>query len=340
MYYDRTLSPSTASLIEKNGELRWLYDFVKSHKDLDFLVGKNNKTEWISVYRGLSRILTINPYKNEPNKIKISAAEAYKDIAVKEGLNLYGKHDAKNTLKDELTAILNKVSKEEKFDRYYNNKKEGYFQNIFSRNFGLSGSASGNWAIIDKEVVIGYDDLDEKKREFGKIQKKYKELQREISSINANKFGANLVGKPLGNELDFLALDNRGYILLIEYKHGKNTSGIYLSPLQIGLYYDVFSEFLRRNRSAFEKTIYTMLYQKQKIGLVNANWRPPKKIKGILPVLVISEYNEKSVAMSNFNEVLDIVCKKNSDDNFLSYLQIYSFTERNHSLYSLMGNPW
>ena len=57
MYYNRKISDSLSRLIEPRGELRWLFDFVKSRDDLDFLIGKSSSTEWISVYRGLSRRL-------------------------------------------------------------------------------------------------------------------------------------------------------------------------------------------------------------------------------------------------------------------------------------------
>ena len=38
MYYNRTISNSFSELIEKNGKLSWLYDFVKTRDDLDFLI--------------------------------------------------------------------------------------------------------------------------------------------------------------------------------------------------------------------------------------------------------------------------------------------------------------
>ena len=329
MYYDRTVSSKSESLLEKNGELQWLFDFVKSHEELDFLIGKNNSTEWISIYRGLSRILTINRYKRLPNIIKISAAEAYKAIDRKKNIKLYGKRDVKEKFNNKITAILNEITNDKKFDRYYINKKEGYYQNILSRSFGICGETIDDFVILDKEAVVGYQDIKEKDKEFGKLQHKYKELQREISRINTKRFGSNLEKKALGNELDFLALDKEGYILLIEYKHGTNTSGIYLSPLQIGLYYDVFSEFMTRNPTKFEETIYSMLNQRQKIGLVNTNWQPPKKIKGILPILIISEYNEKTKAKNNFIEILKIARKELLDKSFLSDLQIYQFSENN-----------
>lgn len=127
--------------------------------------------------------------------------------------------------------------------------------------------------------------------------------------------------KSIGNELDFLALDKSGNILLIEFKHGTNTSGIYLSPLQIGLYYDIFSYL---PKSQLEDAIFEMLQQKQKIGLINPMWQNPKSIKEIIPVLVISKYNDKSAAKANFNGVMNII-RNNYNNEFLNNLQVYTF---------------
>ena len=59
MQYNRILSEKFATLLEKGKELRWLFDFVQNHEELDFLIGKNDSEEWISIYRGLSRIIKI-----------------------------------------------------------------------------------------------------------------------------------------------------------------------------------------------------------------------------------------------------------------------------------------
>jgi hypothetical protein len=286
MYYDRKLSESFATLLEKNGKLRWLFEYVKRNNELDFLIGRNNSKEWISVYRGLSRIVTINPYKYSDD-IKLSAAQAYEHIDKTKNLELYGKHKPNKIFSKQLNVIINEIKKDEKFNRYFNNKKEGYFQNILSRQYGICGKADDPFVIVDKECVIGYKDIDEKDKEYKKFSQEYKSLQKRISNNNPKRFGRDLQKKPIGNEVDFLAVDSNGAILLIEYKHGTNTSGIYLSPLQIGMYYDLFSECRNRDRTKFDSTIISMLKQKQKIGLVNTGWKIPGRLEKILPVLII-----------------------------------------------------
>lgn len=316
MYYNRKLSDSFSKLLEPGGELRWLFHLVQRQPDSDFLIGKSGSKEWISIYRGLSRVLTILK-THDPGMIKLDGATAYKQISY----GLYGHRNITENFSGELIGLLETVSKETKFDRYYNNKKEGYFQNELSRKFGICGKPNDDFVIIDKEAVIGYKDQQEKNKLYGKIREKYKTLQRDISKLNAKRYGRDLGKKAIGNELDFLALDKHGNLLLIEYKHGTNTSGIYLSPLQIGLYFELFIQF---PRAELEKSVFEMLEQKKRIGLINPEWNTPN-IRDILPVLIVSEYNYRSSAKLKYQEIMDFVRAK-KEASFLESIKTYNYT--------------
>ena len=316
MYYDRVLSPNFAKKLEIGGELRWLLDFVRKNPDLDIFIGKNKSGEVISLYRGLSRIIRISP--NE----EIDGAEAYKKIH----RSLYGNKKGKLNFEKELEVLLSEVRETDKFDRYYKNEKEGYYQNKLLRKYGIDSDTNSEFVIIDREVVIGHKNRDKKEEFFRKFKKRYKDMQSHLSEINSIKYGENLNKKSIGDELDFLALDKEGNILLIEFKHGGkgcNTSGIYLSPLQIGLYYDIFTEYHRK--PDFENTIFQMLKQKQEIGLINPDWQPPTAIKELIPILVISEFNYKSSAKEKYKEIMKI-CRKIFGEDFLSNIRTYNFS--------------
>lgn len=319
MYYNRKLSDSFSKLLEPDGELRWLFDFVKERFDLDFLIGKNNSKEWISIYRGLSRVLTIIKTR-QPDVIKLDGAGAYKKI-----LNgLYGQKKISDDFSHELSVLVKEVSNDSKFDKYFNNKKEGYFQNELSRKFGICGKSNDDFVIIDKEAVIGYEDIHEKGRIYETIREGYKSLQKGLTQKDAKRYGKELDKKPIGNELDFLALDKQGNLLLIEYKHGTNTSGIYLSPLQIGMYLELFDRF---SRIDLEKSVFEMLEQKKRMGLINSEWGCPK-IKKLVPVLIMSEYNERSSAKTKYQEVMNFV-KDRKGNSFLSEMRTYNYTTKN-----------
>ena len=184
MYYNRKLSDSFSKLLEPDGELRWLFHLVQKHPDSDFLIGKSGSKEWISIYRGLSRVLTILK-THDPGMIKLDGASAYKKISY----GLYGHKNITEDFSRKLIGLLKAVSNDSKFDRYYNNKKEGYFQNELSRRFGICGRPNDDFVIIDKEAVIGYKNQQEKSKLYGKIREKYKILQKDISQINAKRYG-------------------------------------------------------------------------------------------------------------------------------------------------------
>ena len=237
--------------------------------------------------------------------------------------DIYGKKSINENFQTKLEFLITKIEKDKTFDRYYSNKKEGFYQNELSKLFGTNSNPNSDFVIIDKEAVIGYSDIPQKASIFGSIQQNYKQLQKDISLINPQRYGAKIDEESIGNELDFLALDKAGNILLIEYKHGTNTSGIYLSPLQIGLYYDIFSTLPKKD---LEFAVFEMLEQKQKIGLINKNWSKPACIKDIIPVLIISEYNYKSSSKTKFDEILQISRNK-FGPNFLNNIQTYNYTQ-------------
>lgn len=321
MYYNRTISKDLSSLLEENGQLRWLFDFVKERKDLDFLIGKNKSKEWISVYRGLTRIISITLKRN--SIVCINGDKAYKNILP----GLYGNQSVNNNFQNDIEYLISQIEQNSKFDRYYKNKQEGYYQNELSRIYGICGKPDDDFVIIDKEVVIGYSSVAVKNILFGDIQQKYKQLQRDISAFNPERYGKDLGKKSIGNELDFLALDKEGNLLLMELKHGTNTSGIYLSPLQIGMYADIHNKF----KEELGYAVFEMLEQKQKIGLINPNWKKPNSIKDFIPVLIISDYNyatrepnSRYDTKKKFDEILQLT-RKQLGSNFLNKLQIFNY---------------
>lgn len=324
MYYDRVLSPELETKF--NNELGWLYEFVKKRDDLDFLIGANKSIEWISVYRGTSRIIRIYKGKAQGSTIKIDGAAAYMTLAGCFKTDIYTDHLVNFTnFEGQLKTLLDRVSSDKKYDHYYNNKKEGYYQNLLSRKYGIDGLQDADFVIVDKEVVIGYENQSEKNNIFGETQKRYKVLLKKISSINPQRYGSNIENNAIGNEIDFLAWESDGTLLLIELKHGTNTSGIYLSPLQVGLYTEIFEHYKEIYEVGFYNKLKEIVEQKQRMGLIHKDWKIPAKITSIKPMLIISEYNPKSTGKEKFYEILAI-CREKFGETFLSNIEVRSYS--------------
>lgn len=256
---------------------------------------------------------------NAPNQVNVKAHPSYKELCP----SAFGMKQISSISEQPIELIRKHLENKGAKDRCYGNKKEGYYQNELSRKFGIFSSVDSDFVVIDKEVVAGYADENEKSELLLPIQNEYTKLQSKISSINPKRYGKDREKKSVGNELDFLAITKEGDLLLIEYKDGSSTYGIYLSPLQIGLYFDIFK--LLSSKIDLNQTVIEMLEQKKRIGLVNPNWKTPKLSGKVIPVLVISNPNYRSSAYEKFQEILDI-CKKEKGDEFLKDLRTYSYT--------------
>lgn len=324
MYYNRSLSKEFSALIEPKGQLRWLFDFVKQRSDLDFLIGRSGQRgrekDWISIYRGLTRIVRFtNTISREV--VHVDAAEKYKKLEP----GIFGRKRFPLDNRAGLVSLIDKISKDPKLIGSYDNHKEGYYQNELSRKYGICGSASSEFVIVDKEAVVGYENMAEKDSVFGSLRTKYKQLHESISNEHSKRYVKYSQNRSAGNELDFLGVDTSGNILLIEYKHGRdsqNTAGIYMSPLQIGLYYDIFSKL---DNPDLLRAVTQMIRQKQKIGLIHPDWRLPKLNGNIIPVLIISYYNYNSTAKEKYGEIMSFVRSRQSEP-FLKNIRTYNYT--------------
>jgi hypothetical protein len=80
-------------------------------------------------------------------------------------------------------------------------------------------------------------------------------------------------------------------------------------------------------KAELEKSVFEMLEQKKKIGLINPKWDTPN-MKDIVPVLIISEYDDRRLAKSKYHEVMAFVRDK-KEGSFLENIKTYNYTTKN-----------
>jgi hypothetical protein len=177
----------------------------------------------------------------------------------------------------------------------YSKRKEGYWQNYLCIEWGRCSLPSEKYTVIDRECVIGFDSGSERASFYDSVLKPYAEVRERLQKTLPNIFG-KFRDKQFGDNLDMLALDEQGNLVVIELKHGSNVPGIYWGPLQVLAYRDAFKGKLGIIARDMEK----LVRQKVNLGLlpraalsrlpINTS---PTSIKAVLAIAEPSRTSEK-----------------------------------------------
>jgi hypothetical protein len=127
-----------------------------------------------------------------------------------------------------------------------------------------------------------------------------------LQAADAPKWGEQ-DEKRFGDEVDMLAIDKTGSLVVIELKHGVNTSGIYWGPLQAGVYHAAFKDA----PSEVYSGIKALIAQKIRLGLLPgaAAIMIPSALTLGDPMLAIAVPNRNSGCWDKMLEV----CQKTRD---------------------------
>ena len=226
--YKRAPSKELLELLVGDGDLSWLIDLGKEkiagyHHDVHFR-GKE-----IHVYRDGARVVKAEWFTSL-KKVDVSADKKYMNETCVEGF--FGRHEVGDTLsggfKDKLKCYLDKV------DIASNQKgKEGAVQTKWSR------LEMCPWTPLDRECRLSHQSMTYKEEVEERIAKDVDGALRELKKIyrdHDNLKGAARWAKPAiaGGQIDQLAVDDEGRLVLLELKDGsKNNKEIYYAPFQL-----------------------------------------------------------------------------------------------------------
>jgi hypothetical protein len=155
--------------------------------------------------------------------------------------------------------------------------KEGAVQAMLCVNAGEF------FSVIDREVVVGYRDTEAKSEVFQRLQDPLLDAVR-------GRTGPAWWKPPtrLGGELDLLAVDRAGRLLVIEVKPGSALSGIAWSPLQVTFYAELLREWATAvGDEVARATLTRMLDHRVQLGLTDHPLRPLGAPLEIVPVIAI-----------------------------------------------------
>jgi hypothetical protein len=254
------------------------------------------ENDTLMVYMGTTRVLKLK-INIKTKKLVFTADKAYSD----EFLISY---DFDHAPKGKIIQYLHKAMPNVN-QKYFDNKKEGYYQNMTCYLHGENAADSSPFIVFDRECVIGFRDITEKTKCFNPIADKYQGIKNRLQKLDSNKYGKPADNK-LGNELDLLGIDSNLNLLCIELKHGSNSSGIYWGPLQVAVYRELFNSI---NSQDFFNDVRTLIMQKIALNLLPHKtatfYEAHDKFNKILPVLGVGAPNYKMNCWKMMSNIID-----------------------------------
>ena len=177
----------------------------------------------VHVYTGLTRLVTAKLRRDR--KIEVSAHKTYVGQTCAEGLfRIWSEEDDEGqSFSIALSRYLEQVCVAPR-----HTEKEGRVQTIWSR-------VTSPWTPFDREAVLSYENEQQasNSREFAQVE----QARSLLKTIAAGRSGRRWQEpSSSGKELDQLAVDENGSLVLIELKHAArvgNSAEIYYSPLQL-----------------------------------------------------------------------------------------------------------
>lgn len=179
------------------------------------------------------------------------------------------------------------------------------------------GRGGENFVTIDREIVIN----------FASQPIKDVALSDEVAGIRAAREKLALShrwaerDKPFGDELDMLAVDRQGRVLVVEVKHGGDTPGVGWTPAQVARYLRLCQLWVDATPWA-SSILNGMLQQAREIGLVTDLSFEVADPLTLVPVIAIGEpVKNATVASERMRLVHDALAEQDVD---LGGLQVWS----------------
>lgn len=288
--YNRTPSPELQALLSRGGFLAPLLGLSKrkvARCHLDVHLRPDDK---VIVYCGLTKLVDIS-LKN--GMLHVTAEKTYTTQSC--AGDLFREWDTQEpgfekTLKDYLDNVA--VAEAQ-------TGREGGIQARWSR-------VTEPWLPFDRDAVLAYESETKKEEalEFKKVDEAYVQLGAIVASKrklpSRKDHWAKLSKKKKSNEIDQIAVDPEGRLVIVELKDA-SASDVYYAPLQLLQYVWEWHNALGTVRSSLQR----LLDARVALGLTSAN--VPRITGGIRAAIGFGEDDRSEEVRHRYERVLAVV---------------------------------
>jgi hypothetical protein len=296
----RRLAPSALlAALGPGGAFHDLVELSNSHPDLDLHLralgfGQGDPKGHATLYLGLTKVLDLHQ-RGDHFWISTSATtKTFGPVCVAHGTSSWRVKQTLGEL-DEVSSkrglfINDVIEAEGTIGKGRWTKGEGATQSALSR-------LPEHLVLIDRECVIQHPNGTLLTKHLAQTAHSARAAAKAMQPKNADV-------KRFGNELDAIAVDPAGRVLVIEVKDGKDTAGVGWTPAQVSVYLRMFRAWVDADPEAAARDLRGMLRQRQAVGLEPAAAAIKTPLR-LVPVVVLkAPLKNEQVALSRFKETL------------------------------------
>ena len=295
IWYDRRISNELKAELEPAGRLSRLVQFARGRHlaDVQLRKSRDGSRSWVSVYAGLTKILDV---ENRRKEFRLRADSSYIDRnqtgAAGSTPLPWNEWRSAKALMTQWPAIQAYLAAQFKDvgNKFIN---EGAVQAM------LCAHGGDTFRVIDREAVLNFASTNVR-------EDVYRELRDPLVQALADS-GGNAWWKPPspGGEVDLLAVDSEGRVLVIEVKPANSLTGITWAPLQVAFYARLFRRWAEEARHDAVDILEAMLQQRVSLGLEERGGIPLKDPVEFVPVIAIEDPPRSHDALKRLGLVRD-----------------------------------
>jgi hypothetical protein len=278
IWYDRTIPDEFRAELSPGGSFERLVRFAHRRHLADVQLRAVGSLSWATIYCGLTNVLHLEHRKTGGYRLRADNRymTANRD-GPSEGILGWTTSSTAAQLMAGWPSIEAYMAGQFKgvAKRYSN---EGAVQAMLCANGGES------YQVIDREAVFGFRDTAERKR----VHKELRTPLLDALAVTASE-GRWEPPPKLGGELDILAVDARGRLLVMEVKPADSLPGIAWAPLQVSFYARLFRHWSEAVGGESAEILGRMLRQRIAIGLEEESSVSLSYPLDIVPVVAIQD---------------------------------------------------
>jgi hypothetical protein len=320
IWYDRTIPDEFRAELSPGGRFERLVRFARGRHLADVQLRAVGRLSWATIYCGLTNVLHVE--HRGPRGYRLRADNqhmAANQAGPPKGILRWTTWSTATQLMAGWPAI----------EAYMT----GHFTTVAERHTNegavqamLCADGGESYQVIDREAVFGFRDTTERERIHTALRAPLLDALGVPTSEGWWRLPASL-----GGELDILAVDAQGRLLVMEVKPADNVPGITWAPLQVSFYARLFRHWSEAIGEESAEILNRMLRQRIAIGLEEESNVSLSYPLDIVPVISIQDPIAHPQALERLNVVQDQLLQAGQGwDNFEVWLVGPSVAIKHH----------